>query len=431
MIRVLIAEDERHTARYLGQLVSQHSDCTVVKSASNGAIALAFLENQPVDLVITDIRMPVMDGIALLQHIHEKLPHCFSIVLSGYSEFAYAKAALQYQAYAYLLKPIDKTELFRVLDRVQQALAERTRMQRDILCQRAMNGSILPGEAGGRAYLAVIWVGQKLSAGQQSFWNLPEQTALLRQCFGDSCHPFYGDISSERVLLVDDSEAVPGQLRRCYNAIGDITQAPIRCICTQEPMELWAVGTAVPRLRSILWQKSRIFRSDFFYVDPAEPQPVRKGPPLRDLHLDQAVEAVCVQDRTQLLQCLEQLLRTPDDRNLSLADVQSCLDMVVNDARLSYQMSPSKLDQVKAVLAETIWNALEPAICIQQLTGQLLALQSKPSGQQKMDDIIEEIVQQLNASYHMPITTEALAKQYGFLPRYLYNNYFVRTGKTL
>lgn len=419
MIRVLIAEDERRTARYLGQLVSQHSDCIVVKIVSNGADALAFLEKQPVDLVITDIRMPVMDGIALLQHIHETLPHCFSIVLSGYSEFEYAKAALQYQAYAYLLKPIDQTELFQILDKVRQVLTEQAKTQRRFLCQRAMNGSLLPEEDGEQVYLAVIRVGQTLSAGRQSFWNLPEQTAVLWQHFGDNCHSFYGEISAERVLLIDASEAVPGQLHRCYDAIENAAQAPVRCVCTCKPLALWAVSSAVPRLRSALWQKCQIFRSDFFSVDPAEPQSVPKGPSLRDLHLEQAVEAVCTQDRAQLIQYLQQLLCALENRNLSLADVQSCLDTVVNDARLSYQMSPAKLSQVKTVLAETIGNALDPAICIQQLTDQLLTLQSKPSGQQEENDAIEEIVQLLNASYHMPITTKALAKQYGFLPRHL------------
>ncbi|WHY84025.1 response regulator [Neobacillus novalis] len=90
----------------------------VIGTAENGNEALYWMENEKIDIILTDIRMPHMDGIELTKHIYEQSPQIQVIIMSGYEEFAYAHNALKYNAKGYILKPLDTNELFGVIDKI-------------------------------------------------------------------------------------------------------------------------------------------------------------------------------------------------------------------------------------------------------------------------------------------------------------------------
>lgn len=108
----IIAEDEELLLQNIIQKVEQCSaGFTVVGAAQTGSQAYELIEKTNPDLVISDIRMPVMDGISLLKKVREQYPNIDFIITSGYSDFEYARSAIKYQATEYLLKPIDPEEL--------------------------------------------------------------------------------------------------------------------------------------------------------------------------------------------------------------------------------------------------------------------------------------------------------------------------------
>ncbi|ARK30133.1 response regulator transcription factor [Halalkalibacter krulwichiae] len=100
-------------------------DIDVVSTAENGQEALYWLEKEPIDIILTDIRMPHMDGLELTKHILDHKLHPAVIIMSGYEEFSYAQKALHYNAKGYILKPIDVNELFDLIKKVTQELASR------------------------------------------------------------------------------------------------------------------------------------------------------------------------------------------------------------------------------------------------------------------------------------------------------------------
>lgn len=123
MYSLLIVDDEPLTREYMRMNISSiNSSWLVAGEAEDGAEALKFLEKQPVDLVITDIKMPVMDGLNLCKMISQKYPRLKVLILSGYDEFAYAKEAMLYGVSEYLLKPIVKEDLRAALDNVARKL---------------------------------------------------------------------------------------------------------------------------------------------------------------------------------------------------------------------------------------------------------------------------------------------------------------------
>ncbi len=88
----------------------------------NGLQAIEFLKNNRVDIIISDIYMPKMDGLELSKIIHEKYPEIVVIILTGYDHFEYAQQAIRYRVKDFLLKPITAEELENVLEKIKGEL---------------------------------------------------------------------------------------------------------------------------------------------------------------------------------------------------------------------------------------------------------------------------------------------------------------------
>lgn len=119
MYKLLIVDDEPLTREYMRQNIpSIDSRWEVCGEAEDGLDALEFLSENKVDLVITDIKMPVMDGLELSERISKDYPYLKVIILSGYDEFSFAQEAMHYGVNDYLLKPLVKQELQASLDKI-------------------------------------------------------------------------------------------------------------------------------------------------------------------------------------------------------------------------------------------------------------------------------------------------------------------------
>lgn len=120
--KVLLVDDEAHITRNLEKVIPwEMLGLTVGGTAKNGVEALELMEQQAFDLLLCDIRMPVMDGLELVRHIRDKALPCDIIMLSGYQDFAYTRTAIQFGVNDYILKPIPYDELTGVIARVMSS----------------------------------------------------------------------------------------------------------------------------------------------------------------------------------------------------------------------------------------------------------------------------------------------------------------------
>lgn len=123
MYRVLIVDDEQEIRQGLKLKVDwENLGLRIAGEASNGVEALERLANEAIDIVITDMNMPIMNGMSFLDTCHEQYPSLRFIVITGYEDFQYAKAAIRNQARDYLLKPVARSELTTALTNVKQEL---------------------------------------------------------------------------------------------------------------------------------------------------------------------------------------------------------------------------------------------------------------------------------------------------------------------
>ena len=91
-------------------------------SATNGVKALELVENIQPDVVITDIKMPYMNGLELAQKLNNDYPNIHIIIFTGFDEFEYAKEAVHLEIEEYMLKPVNAVELSDCMERLKETL---------------------------------------------------------------------------------------------------------------------------------------------------------------------------------------------------------------------------------------------------------------------------------------------------------------------
>src|SRR4051794_32962696 len=115
MISLLIVDDEKIIRRGLQSVIKrQFPNLFNYRFAENGQEALELLSQEPADIMFTDIRMPIMDGIELLEQLQEHPVRPEIVLLSGYNQFVYAQKAIRYAVKDYLVKPVIREDLFAV-----------------------------------------------------------------------------------------------------------------------------------------------------------------------------------------------------------------------------------------------------------------------------------------------------------------------------
>lgn len=117
MMRVLLVDDEPFIMQGLSVLIDWKKEgYEIAGVCENGKEALDFLKSQQVDLIIADIQMPLMSGIELLKELRaEKISDAYFVILSGYSDFQYAREAMKYECMDYMLKPVQEEEVIKIL----------------------------------------------------------------------------------------------------------------------------------------------------------------------------------------------------------------------------------------------------------------------------------------------------------------------------
>lgn len=135
MYRVLLVDDEILVRDAIKENIDWEGiGCELAGDCENGQQAAEFVKEYPVDIVLTDILMPYMDGMELSHFLHDNYPDIVIVIFSGFGDFEYAKKAIQYNVSEYLLKPVTAVELTAVInkmkEKVDQIRREKKKMER-------------------------------------------------------------------------------------------------------------------------------------------------------------------------------------------------------------------------------------------------------------------------------------------------------------
>ncbi len=143
-MKILLVDDEPFALRTVKEMMeSAKNSWEIVAAVEDGEEAITVLQEHEVDLVISDIRMPAVDGLELSKYIVEHFSNVRVILLTGYKDFGYAQQALRYGVVDYLLKPTSFESLFESIEKIEDCILKeknlnrlRTKRERDILEKR-------------------------------------------------------------------------------------------------------------------------------------------------------------------------------------------------------------------------------------------------------------------------------------------------------
>lgn len=145
LYRIILVDDEEEVRKGIIRKIDwAAAGFQVVGDAENGEDALEKIENLEPDVVLTDIRMPYMDGLVLTEKIRQKYPSIKVLIFSGYDDFEYAKRAIKLNVTEYILKPVNVEELTLILKRIKHNLDEEIEQKRNVNLLRESYKNSLP-----------------------------------------------------------------------------------------------------------------------------------------------------------------------------------------------------------------------------------------------------------------------------------------------
>ena len=119
--KVLLVDDEEEVRNAIEQRINwEELGFEVIGKAQNGVKAMEIAEKLQPDVVITDIKMPYMNGLELARNLKEENPGVRILILTGFDEFEYAKEAVHLEIEEYILKPVNANELSECLKRLKK-----------------------------------------------------------------------------------------------------------------------------------------------------------------------------------------------------------------------------------------------------------------------------------------------------------------------
>jgi len=125
MLQVLVVEDERPIRQSVCKMLNQLEGCEVVGEAKNGVEALEMLQNISPHVLLTDIQMPLMNGLLLSGEAKRLLPMIEIVLFSGYNDFEYVREGLRQGVHDYLPKPVQAEDLQRAMQQVASKIAHK------------------------------------------------------------------------------------------------------------------------------------------------------------------------------------------------------------------------------------------------------------------------------------------------------------------
>ncbi|HIT90935.1 MAG TPA: response regulator [Candidatus Merdenecus merdavium] len=425
MIKVLIAEDELPLLRGIKVMIERiNPNFVVVKCAQNGKEALSYLEENPVDVIFTDINMPLIDGIEVLKFAAEKYPECLKIVISGYGEFQYAQQAIRYGVMEYLLKPIVKEDLVKIMNIIWDTVqSKRKKQQKDLLKSVIYEGN--KGVGTQKVQMIYFCAGPLMKEGMEEsveecrFWkdsNI-EDVALPLLPRESSIYAFEKNQPNERILLIVSQEEVDLE-KFCNNILEEMESKGIclSAVYHQERIEMQQIPAMGYQLRRLLQNRILIGESSFSEdIETPEEQ-------LKTFDISFPSELI---GRERLV--LKEVERVLSRDQLRQKDCIYLLEQLLSHTLLEKESEHGENEEI-------VLNLILYSEDKQQLFDnikQILSKKGMNDNQETTKYLMEKIQEYVHKHMSEAITVTSLAERFGLVPPYLSRLFKEYSGYTL
>lgn len=314
MYRVIIVDDEPTAIEFVEALIKRKSsDFQVIAVASNGQECLELIEKQLPDIVISDIKMPVMDGIELIRRINSDYPQIMTLLISGYEEFEYARQALKYNAVDYIKKPIIPRIFTEVMDNMREHLncvfgEERNKVIRSLAKGVDINNSILEKYFPQNNYYAILIRKKGLPRrflGTQEIEVFSEVYESIIVYGRDEMESLY--LITKEIMVGTDKQTLPKYIQNLLNR--EINQAYYTTvIATKQPISRDDFNVGLRRLYRELDSKTVIGQNQIIYLEESDLVELTSNSNRKADKSDAKDESLEREQTTRMIKKLEHLL---------------------------------------------------------------------------------------------------------------------------
>lgn len=434
-ITVMLAEDEPIILNNIAKKVEHTADdIHVIGKAQNGRDTLELMKENVPDILITDIEMPGMNGLDLIHEVRLLYPHIHIIVLSGYSNFEYARTALKYGVDDYILKPVAQDDLTAVLNKTVQALLlERHQTERSILA-KTLQGSQVDCASpssfrNGRFLLILITLGNLPSAygstqpAQQvvKLWETIDFNAFFAsQSYFDHTWIIDEVYPLQKFIILHTKEEeirYPLVAMQLFYFIQDAgIPIPYHVMIGSRCIDYQQIWEAARNMRSFLPQYIRLFTSSYLlYPDEASPCPTL------DLKLKRE-HSDCLyrlQNGSSFIPYVLNSLRDYQEKNYAQNVLEDFLFDVFHAIPVMFKLEENSCQECMHLVLSSIYRMKKmEELCdsLQHVISKLLENSKESYGSH---NLYEKMKQYVEHNYNQKISLEDLSARYGYTSSYI------------
>ncbi|NLN42272.1 MAG: response regulator [Clostridiales bacterium] len=477
MYKLLIVEDEIWEREGLVDFIDwRQLNIQIVGTASNGIQGLKMAKLHQPDIIITDIRMPILDGLELSKRVKFFLPQCKIIIITGYDDFEYARDAIHAGVYNYLLKPVQKKELLNTINRVikdilqekkhveqihilKQQVTERMYAERERFLLNLIRNDLDYSQSRDRVQdLRITFFEQDAVAiiiRFDPFYFCHNREYKEKQlCYRETYRKVQARIGNEGIVAMDDSEnhdivlciPIRGRERDYINSI----VFSIIANCKLKPAG-YAVGVgsickglskykesylqAKFALDNIFFNEeaSILFFEDIAYREEMDEEDISQFFTVAFSYSKRILDGVISSNKEDVIAIVEELFEyiysCPVDKNLVCTYFTSLIkEIAILMPSISEYLNPVNNIGEEALLLNSFikLNGLKKWIL------NLLTYANNHFTQMRINkekDIVEKVIDIMIHEYHRNIGIDIIAHRLGLSPNYLSSLFKQHTGK--
>lgn len=434
----MLAEDEEFILEGIKNIINwEILGLEIIHMAKNGKEALEMWEEEHVDIVITDISMPCINGLQLLKELRDQDKRVRFIILTGYDEFEYARTAIRLDVENYILKPIDEEQLEEVLKDTIKKLEEIDKRKNSMLEDQARLIKFLSGKMNKEEmciYLKELGIKDKknylVAANikmELKYYNSSTVTDIIlylkNSYSGDKIQIFYYEKDEILILItcnINDREtlrayfsSMQNKIETCFNILTFVTIAPV----FNDFLELPEAYKITKKL-----QKYLIIEGYGNFIDEGDIE----GRQTKDIIIDESkfYKLVLNKDKKGVIDYLEDLLiNNAKQQKISIDAIYQLsikIAMILQKIIEEYQLLETNEIRNFSDILEDL-NAAEDIFTIKtmfiaEITEIIELLHTEDS---HYTPVIKQIISEVQKNYKADMNLKTLAYKYNMNPSYL------------
>lgn len=449
MIKILLVDDEPYILKGLEKsILSLDFPVTILGKTSNGEAALQLIaSNTPPDVLITDVKMPVMDGLTLIEKVNTLYPEILTVILSGYRDFEYARKSLRLNVYDYLLKPFMPEDIKKLLVKASEKKKSNILKQEiNLLSYLAFGSGTIPENSLTLDYmeylLCYICIGPVSNSGDYNTIlenNLlpivplfEKLTGILRK--GEKVWLLNGRYCNEKLTIIGSIQSLKDRLNILAQDLVQLLKLnsiPVTMAFSPIIKDPLQIGSNTQTLRRKICSRIIIGKSRIIY--PGEQIDSSCESFLFPSHLKNKFNVIIHQKNWNIFKKeLKKLVYRIEKEQCPQLYVERIAMQLLH---LCQQYSGSKIPgilELEISLKESILSALNYEILLEKLYEFFTIFfdfdKTNANSKDELSDVIYRIEEYIVNNLSQQITLQILSDRFGYSPSYICNVFKIAKG---